>query len=394
MFLGLLLTLVALKEPARVLELVRGVPVPSDLKVETLPRDRIRPFLEEAIRDSYGDKFDALAELYQALGLLPAGLDAKKALLDLYQGQVAAFYNPKDHTMKLIEGMDPDQPFLQVILVHELTHALQDRRLPLYKLMMERALSRDNTLALQTLLEGEAVLVMTMASMQAAEGGKDLDPNERNDILEKSLSLYSQDLSGLVPDAPKFFVNDLLIPYQVGVRYVFEAYKSGGWKAVDALYQHIPCCMEQILHPHALTGCPSLKSAALRLKLKGLAPVVTDSLGESGFDYVFNAALDRPKAEAASAGWDGDLAALYKGKEGRLAVWFTRWDFPHDREEAVAAMLEYGRKGGLKVRPVVNGRSAVFFITDAAGPAAGLPGTLFDIIRTLEESHEQSCAER
>ena len=394
MFLGLLFALITLKEPARLLEQVRGVPAPADLKVEVIPRDRIRPYLQEAIRDSYGDRFDDLADLYKSLGLLPPGMDAKKALLDLYQSQVAAFYNPKDHTMKIIEGMDPDQPYLKVILVHELVHALQDRRLPLYKMMMERALSRDNTLALQTLLEGEAVLVMTMASIKSGDRGVISDPKMETEVLEKSLSLYSQDLTGLLPDAPKFFVNDLLVPYQVGVRYVFEAYKKGGWKAVDELYRRIPCCMEQILHPSGKGDCPTLKSAADRLGLKGSSPVISDSLGESGFEYIFDAALDKAKASAACAGWDGDEAVLYKGKKGKTVVWFTRWDTEEDREEAVVAMLEYGKKANLKVRPVVGGRSAVFFIPDAKSPAADPPGTLSDIIRALEESHEQSCPER
>jgi hypothetical protein len=391
MLSAILLTLISLKEPSRLLEQVRGVPAPADLKVESLPREQIRPFLEQAIQDSYGDRFDALARLYQALRLIPGDVDARKALLDLYQSQVAAFYNPKDHTMKVIEGLDPDQPLLKILLVHELTHALQDKRLPLFRLMQERSDSRDRSLALQTLLEGEAVLVMTMASLEETPSGPPPDAKERMARLEKSLGLYAQDFSGLVPDAPRFFVHDLLIPYQAGVRYVFAAYKRGGWKAVDALYGHPPQCMEEILHPETKTTCPSLDAAAFRLSLPGFEPLSRDNFGETGFEYMFQG-LENETLRGAAAGWDGDEAVLHKGKQGEAVLWLTRWDTLKDRDGAVAALQAYAKKQGLTLRPVPAGRTVLFMI--AAGPLPDLPQATSAILRSLDSDSGRPSARR
>jgi len=391
MLTAILMTLISLREPSQLLERVRGVSVPADLKVETLSRDQIRPFLEQAIQDSYGDRFDALARLYQALRLLPRDVDARKALLDLYQGQVAAFYNPKDHTMKVIEGLDPDQPLLKILLVHELTHALQDRRLPLFRLMQERSGSRDRSLAIQTLLEGEAVLVMTMASLEETRSEAPADAKTRMAQLEKSLGLYAQDFSGLVPDAPRFFVHDMLIPYQAGVRYVFEAYKRGGWKAVDALYDHPPRCMEEILHPETKTSCPSLEAIASRLSLPGFSAVARDNFGETGFEYMFQN-LDPATPRRAAEGWDGDEAVLYTGKRGEVVLWLTRWDTIKDRDGIVEALQAYAKKEGLSLRPVLGGRAALFMI--ATGPPPDLPGTVFDILRSLDGTSGRPSAGR
>ncbi len=384
MWLCALLAVLSLGEPAQLLERVRGVPVPSDLPVRSLPREALRPFLEEALEDAYGDRFDDFAALYRALRLLPDGEDARESLLALYEGQVAAFYNPKDHTMTVVEGFDPESPILRLLLVHELTHAIQDRRLPLYERLTARAGNRDASLALQSLLEGEAVLVMTLA-------GADLDllpEEERHRRLDQALAPYGGDLSGSVPDAPPFFVHDLLIPYQAGVRFVAGAYKRGGWPAVDALYDRLPCCMEEVLHEDPLIRCPDLRPAAGALTLPGRRAAVTDTLGETGFRYLFSTRLPGPEADRAARGWDGDAAVLF---EGGAAAWLTRWDTPRDRREAVAAMRAWARAEGVTLARWTRGSSALFLISNPGAPPPPKPVDLRSILKRTEESDEHAC---
>jgi hypothetical protein len=55
----------------------------------------------------------------------------------------------------------------------------------------------------------------------------------------------------------------------------------------------------------------------------------------------------------------------------------------------MAAFRAYGKKEGLSVRPVAGRRSVLFLITP--GPSPALPGSVFDLIQTLEESDEQPC---
>lgn len=382
------LAALSLTEPARLLERVRQVPMPSDLAVQSLPREALRPLLEEALDDAYGDRFDDYAALYRALRLLPPDLNARESLLALYQGQVAAFYNPKDHTMKVVEGFDAESPLLQSLLVHELTHAVQDRRLPLYDRMTARAGDRDASLALQSLLEGEAVLVMTLAALD----GQDLSPGERELALDRALVTYGGDLSALVPDAPPFFVHDLLVPYQRGVWFVAEAYRRGGWPAVDALYRRLPCCMEEVLHPGTNARCPSLRRSAEGLSWEGLAPAATDALGETGFRYLLGTRLPKERAEAAARGWDGDAAVLFRGPGGEAVAWLTRWDTVKDRREAVEALRDWARADGIDLGVRVRGHSALFRIpAPGAVLARPEPGNWRPILKRTEESDEHAC---
>lgn len=387
MWLHFLLAALSLTEPAQLLERVRRVPVPPDLTVQSLPREALLPLLEEALADAYGDRFDDYAALYRALRLLPPGLDARDALLSLYQGQVAAFYNPKDHTMKVVEGFDIGSPLLRSLLVHELTHALQDRRLPLYKMMTARAGDRDASLALQSLLEGEALLVMTLAS-----GDLDRAPAEERDRrLDQALAAFGGDLASLMPDAPPFFVHDLLVPYQAGLRFVASAFKRGGWPAVDALFQDIPCCMEEVLHPEVSPACPSLRAAAAPLALPGLAFQVADTLGETGFEYLLSTRLPSAEAQTAARGWDGDAALLFRNAGGDVVAWLTRWDSAGDRKEAVRAMRQWAKAEGVPLASWDRGRSALFLLPGPGAPPPPAPEQPRTILKRTEESDEHAC---
>ena len=387
MWLKLILAALSLTEPAQLLERVRQVPVPADLAVQSMPREALLPLLEEALDDAYGARFDDYVALYRALRLLPAEGNAREALLSLYQGQVAAFYNPKDHTMKVVEGFDPESPIMRTLLVHELTHALQDRRLPLYERMMSRAGDRDAALALQSLLEGEAVLVMTLAA-----GDLDRLPKEERDRrLDQALAAYGGDLASLMPDAPPFFVHDLLIPYQAGLRFVAQAYKQGGWEAVDALYKPLPCCMEQVLHPGTGAQCPTLRSVGKTLVMPGLDLKVADTLGETGFKYLLGTRLPAGEAAEAACGWDGDDALLYRGTRGDAVAWLTRWDTVRDRKEAQAALRAWAGAEGVPLASWDRGRSALFLIPGPGAPAPPAPNKPKTILKRTEESDEHAC---
>ena len=387
MWLYILLAALSLTEPAQLLERVRQVQAPPDLAVQSLPREALIPLLEEALDDAYGSRFDDYAALYRALRLLPARGDARTALLSLYQGQVAAFYNPKDHSMKVVEGFDPESPILRSLLVHELTHALQDRRLPLFKEMTARAGDRDASLALQSLLEGEAVLVMALAA-----GDLDrLPPAERNRRLDQTLAAYGGDMASLMPDAPPFFVHDLLLPYRAGLRFVLDAYKRGGWKAVDALYERLPCCMEEILHPEKPGRCPTLREAAKSVALPGLEFRVSDTLGETGFEYLLATRLPAERAVNAARGWDGDAALLFRGPGGDTVAWLTRWDTARDRAEAQAAMHDWAEAEGVSMTDRGRRHSALFIISGPGTPPPPGPEHPRAILKRTEESDEHAC---
>ena len=69
------------------------------------------------------DEADRLTRAYSMLGLVPESLDLRSLLVDVYQEQVAGFYDPDSLTLWIMN----DQPdaTIQTVLLHELVHAVQ-----------------------------------------------------------------------------------------------------------------------------------------------------------------------------------------------------------------------------------------------------------------------------
>ena len=64
-------------------------------------------------------------------GLLDRDFDLKPFLLALLKEQIAAYYDPKEKIINLLDWVSVDEQ--KSVLAHELTHALQDQHVNLDK---------------------------------------------------------------------------------------------------------------------------------------------------------------------------------------------------------------------------------------------------------------------
>src|SRR5258708_3240841 len=176
-------------------------------------------------------------------------------MLDLYQSQVLAFYDPLTHTYYAIDQLPPAAAGLmdgdmlrESVAIHELTHALQDQRFRLG--VRDQALQKDTdgSLALHALMEGEATLVMLDYVLDRA--GQKMDDMLGN---PEMISLLTSSLSGadktLDPSTPKYFAESLKFPYAEGLKLVIEGYRRGGWKMLDKMDENPPRSTREVLHP-------------------------------------------------------------------------------------------------------------------------------------------------
>ena len=116
-------------------------PVPLVVKTP----DEAESMMEaDLMRDYTDNQLEADAVAGALTGLFPAGLDLKAASLKLLKSQVAGFYDPHGKEMVLVEDGDDlgiwnsaAQFMIQrdvvgeMLLAHELTHALQDQNFDL-----------------------------------------------------------------------------------------------------------------------------------------------------------------------------------------------------------------------------------------------------------------------
>jgi len=327
---------------------IRGLAFRSPVPLVAVSATEARGMLEREIRHQFAPgELTTIGRVYVALGLLPAGTDLERAFLDLYSSQLAGFYDPVDRRMVLvnealrtafftraIENVIRRDLAGEMVLAHELTHALQDQHFGLDTGRADVG-EDDAQLAVRAVYEGDA----TLAGYATVVGW--LRPGTAVSLARKLERVQSQ-MARDYPDVPALIRESIVFQYVAGVNFVSWAYKNAGWEGVNALLARPPRSTEQILHPEKYFVHPE---NPVRVQIGALAPYLRGewqlaeeaTLGELTIRLLGERFLDRTRAAEVAAGWDGDrLMALAHGQDLAL-VWLTAWDSERDAIEFFSA---------------------------------------------------------
>lgn len=311
-----------------------------------LPPERLRP-IEVALK---------------AFGLVPESLDLVKFFPELLTSQVAGFYDPERHYLALVERdgeivpssdlpADAAKKAEEAVLVHELTHALQDQHFQLETFATGQPLD-DTDVAKVALIEGDATLVMmdffaetslaTLPGIEETMGSFLGDPRK---LLESTGVPGAAELAS----APAWFQDTLLFSYFEGFQFSLSARRKGGQALLDhAFTKDPPRSSEQILHPekwHTKRDDPVvLPWPDLSRVLPGWTKVTEAQLGELTIRTLFRGAFKKDeRAGQAAAGWGGDRFAVYQRDGERLLAWIADWDTEADAREFQSAAKDLGK---------------------------------------------------
>jgi hypothetical protein len=304
-------------------------PVPLIVKTP----DEAESMMEADMMRDYTDnqlKADGVAGA--VTGLYPAGLDLKAASLKLLKSQVAGFYDPHGKEMVLVEGgadlgiWNSTAQFMiqrdvvgEMLLAHELTHALQDQNFDLESSLDKVKNDDDRGLALKCVAEGDA----TISGFAYAMGRMD---DSTADALANNLKQLPQALAADAPNTPEGLSVPLLFQYSDGVRFVAEAYRRGGWPAVDALYRKPPQSSHQILHPSLYfdtnTPVPRIDLAGYDGIMSGWKKVDDDTYGELLLRIILERNLGKQSYEVGLASrWTADRMIILQESRGVNVIW-------------------------------------------------------------------------
>ncbi|MFA6955387.1 MAG: hypothetical protein WC538_05895 [Thermoanaerobaculia bacterium] len=330
-------------------EAIRGRKFSAEVKHETLPRTKLREFLRAQIdRDLPMETDDYLAAL-KAVFLVGPDV-TMEPLLDLYDAQVLAFYDPATHVYYSLDEPPKDvpmpPPMVRAIEIHELTHALQDQEFGAGRKSIDLQSDWDAALAYQSVLEGEATLVML------AELGKNMGIDVSAMVAQEGMLQALRDAAArgdsIPAGIPPYFVDSLQFPYVEGLSFVIDIFKDGGWKALDAVHANPPISTEEILRPalYRERVARDARPAATQVEA-GHGDLVT-VLGEFHWRFLLG--------EKAGDGWGGDRVEIRSGERGATVLADTTWDSPVDaREFAVALAPLLDRKNARNVRVETSG---------------------------------------
>ncbi len=291
----------------------------------------------------------------KVLGFIPREINWKETMVRVYSEEIAAFYDPKTKTMHLIkeppaaeakkpgfleallggkkQGFDKDEN--KTVIAHELTHALADQNYDLDKMQKAAEADDDRSLALSSLIEGEATLAMIGAQMDDWDGSQiGAMPAAGLDRTFSLLMPFMSMGSGkALREAPPILSESLIFPYLRGMVFCASLTNQGGWKALDDAYKNPPQSTEQIIHPEKYRDKPDPPTAIDLGRLEpgeGWAEVGRNVIGEMQLGVL----LRRHGGKPAAAGWDGDRFAVFDRKDGSLGVvWLTTWDTEDDARD-------------------------------------------------------------
>jgi hypothetical protein len=347
----------ALGHVERRLEAVRGLRFTAHVPGRVLDDAEVAALLEREIdREFRPGDLERLAAVYGRLGLLPPGTDLGAVVRALLADQIAALYDPRAKTLSLtaaglrqrttglaLVGFLFRRDFLgEVLVAHELTHALQDQHwgLPTSTPPLTAG-DGDRIVARRALLEGDA----SLASVAYLRPGP-LDPATVQRFVEQ-VAVIPEELATRHPEIPEQLRATLAFQYNTGSVFAAAAYLRGGWAAIDAAHGDPPASTEQVLHPAKYFDARDRPSRIVlggteALAGRGWTTVVEDTLGELDVRVLAGTGGDPVRAGTIAAGWDGDrLRALARGDE-IVVVWLTTWDSDADAGEfadAVPALI-------------------------------------------------------
>jgi hypothetical protein len=317
-------------------------PVPLVVKTQ----DQAETMMEaDLMRDYTDDQIKADAAAGVLVGLYPDGIDLKVASLKLLKSQVAGFYDPHGKEMVLVEGgsdvgiWNSTEEFMiqrdvvgEMLLAHELTHALQDQNFDLESRMDKVKDDDDRGLALKTVAEGDA----TIAGFAYVLGRMD---NNAVDALADNLNQLPTALAAEAPNTPEGLSVPLMFQYSEGVRFVGEAYRRGGWQAVDALYRNPPQSSHEILHP-ALYFDSGTPAPQLRIELAGYDKIMggwkkadQDTYGELMLRVILERNLGKKSSDVELASrWAADRMIILQKGSAVDVIWMIAFSDPQTAE--------------------------------------------------------------
>lgn len=385
MLIFILLSIFSLDEALLNLQKVRGERPLKPIQVEIIDKNKLEKYVLEALDDTYGSDLKNFEEVLNFFNLLKNNKSYKESAVSLYKEQAAAFYNPKDHSLKVMEGISEENIFLQSALVHELMHALQDEKIGIYEEMEKRKNNYDSMMALQSFLEGEA-LIVTFISM----GDVNIDQEEEFLILKNSSIELIENLEEFIPDEDDFVVYEVFLPYKTGSTFVLHHFEDGRWAGIDKIYASLPCSMEEIIHFEKMPDFPKdFLKLSKKIKIKDSKKIYSNTFGESFIYLIFSKYLSNEDALKKAEGWGGDKLNLFKRNNEYFIVWLLEWDTPDDLKEALDGFQTFAKNEGIKLVPFIYNKSMILVFYK--NQKLDLSPDIFNILRKMEEQNVYEC---
>ena len=324
---------------------IRGLPLKRPIPNDVVGRDELRArLLKMAGEDKTAAESAAEAFALERWGLIPPGLDYEAMVVDLLTEQIAGYYDPDTKKLTISRSAGDDPAWAEMVLAHELDHALQDQSFNLKTFEDLPSSEGDAAAARRALVEGDGIALMVEVMVARAHSKVDWANPELATGIERSMSVPGTG-DDKIDRAPIAIREAMLFPYRAGFGLIAALRRRQPWSAVDAAFARPPKSTEQVLHPERYFADDPPIPVAVRVPvaLPGFAIAHATVWGELGFDlWLRSHGVDERGAAVAAEGWGGDRAVVLTRRGDRRAaravgIVRTEWDSEVDAIEAAEA---------------------------------------------------------
>jgi len=238
-----------------------GLPVKHEVKRTLTTRAAVEKYLTDKFDEDEDAKRMQRGEIVlKKFGLLDRDFNLKPFMLALLKEQIAGYYDSKTKTVYMLDWIDPETQ--KPVLVHELTHALQDQHTDLEKWgdqtpddVSHNATEDNDHLAKDEMdtartaaLEGQAMAVFLDYSLKPS--GRSIIKNP--EILDELPNQSAGDDSPVLARAPLLLSESLLFPYKDGLSFEQDVWMDKGRDAAFAgVLDRPPASSWEVMNPRA-----------------------------------------------------------------------------------------------------------------------------------------------
>jgi len=237
-----------------------GLPIRHEVKRTLTTRAAVEKYLTDKFDEDEDAKRMQRGEIVlKKFGLLDRDFNLKPFMLALLKEQIAGYYDSKTKTVYMLDWIDPETQ--KPVLVHELTHALQDQHTDLEKWNdqtpsdLSKNASEDNDhlakdemdTARTAALEGQAMAVFVDYSLKPSGRSIVKDP----EVLEQLQNqMQASDDSPVLARAPILLSESLLFPYKDGLSFEQDVWMDKGRQAAFAgVLDRPPASSWEVMNP-------------------------------------------------------------------------------------------------------------------------------------------------
>ncbi|HVA68538.1 MAG TPA: hypothetical protein VNF45_04445 [Candidatus Binataceae bacterium] len=332
------------------LQQLRGLEFKYPVPLVVMSQQDAGQVLEAEMNQRQSDAQLAIeARVGEMIGLYPEGIDLKAATMSMLQSEIIGFYDAPNQRMIVVQdrtrlgllsaigGLLRHRDVRgEMLLAHELTHALQDQHFEIHAALERIKDNDDRDLALKSVAEGDA----TLAGFSYIKGGT----NEASvqDLLGR-LDALPHAFAEQSPNVPAGLLDPMEFQYDEGTRFVVEAWRRGGWAGVNALYGKPPLSTQQVADPSLyfdrFTPPARINIAGYEAAMAGWRPAFENTYGALTMRIILREHPDGAAQVALARAWAGDRMVVLERGDQLALLWIV---VMADGESAAEFTRAYG----------------------------------------------------